>query len=372
MASTIDVVGSGSLGIPKYWSDKKRMVFHIHDFESLEDKQHMATAVSCHGHKWRLVIHPFGRDPAKEKERTMLSLHCSDPPAEGVEATFKFHFGNSKYASRATVLKERMFYGFDFLKRSDILSSVDDNGTLKVNVDLSIKKEKLQVWQPQNMLQQKMAQLFKCDEEKDVTFVLDKDVFVSAHKWMISLNCPTLHSMVESSVTGQIQLENVNGRLFALMIRFMYFNKLPNEEFSVGGDGLDLLKLANRFDYSDFKLTLEAKLVEADVVSVDNAAEILLLADSHSCALLKELSMKLVVENFAHVAKTKGWTALQDSSSLLTEVLRGMSGISESNGKGGNKSVSEMRKRLAGKGLDVDGTREMLVKRLKKSDEQSD
>ena len=101
-------------------------------------------------------------------------------------------------------------------------------------------------------------------------------------------------------------------------------------------------------------------------MTVESAAEILLLADSHAYALLKEQAMNLIVDNYSKVKATSGWKQLRESSSLLTEVLDNMSGEAINKGDAGEKmGVSELRKRLASRGLDADGTREMLVKRLK-------
>ena len=86
-------------------------------------------------------------------------------------------------------------------------------------------------------------------------------------------------------------------------------------------DGLELLKLANRFDYAQLKLQLEADLIEADIIGVENAAEILLLADSHCCAMLKEAAMHIVADHYPEVSKTEGGKDLKETASLLHEVL---------------------------------------------------
>ena len=135
---------------------------------------------------------------------------------------------------------------------------------------------------------------------------------------------------------------------------------------------MDLLKLANRFEYSDLKLFLEASLVESDLVTYKNAADMLVFADSHSCALLKEVAMNVVVTRHQWVRQTAGWKALKESSSLLDQVLAIMSRGVFDNDEETMIGVSALRKRLADRGLDPDGTREMLVKRWKQTEEDND
>ena len=111
------------------------------------------------------------------------------------------------------------------------------------------------------------------------------------------------------------------------------------------------------------------------MISIDNAAEMLLLADGQSCALLKETAMELVARNPSKMTKTSGWKTLQQSSSLLAEVFMHQSvtpaaDIDDDNENLDHVRVSGLRKRLAEQGRDVDGTKEMLVKRLKAGQDQ--
>ena len=61
------------------------------------------------------------------------------------------------------------------------------------------------------------------------------------------------------------------------MIRFMYFNNLPND-FEIKTQGLGLLKLANQFEYIELKQNLEADLIEAKYITAENAVDTLVVA----------------------------------------------------------------------------------------------
>ena len=108
------------------------------------------------------------------------------------------------------------------------------------------------------------------------------------------------------------------------------------------------------------------------IFTIENVKEILIYAESKNCALLKEAAMDYVVANKADVIKKLSFndapgTLLND---MLTAFVR-----SETEGAtpaGGNDEndissmrVSELRRKAHEKGLNVDGSREMLIVALK-------
>lgn len=108
---------------------------------------------------------------------------------------------------------------------------------------------------------------------------------------------------------------------------------------------------------------LEVDTVESNLLTMKNAAAMLLLVDAHSCAFLKETAMELVVSKSHDLLKTKGSGCLKESSSLLAEVFDRQTEAHGSHQRN-HESISNLRKQLADRGLDVDGSKEMLVKRL--------
>jgi hypothetical protein len=100
--------------------------------------------------------------------------------------------------------------------------------------------------------------------------------------------------------------------------------------------------------------------------------EYLIYADSMNCALLKEAAMDYIVKNKIKVIETM--TSFDDVPStlmrdLLTAVARGER---EEGGVGGENEnlfttmrISELRQKAYEKGLEVDGSREILIAALK-------
>lgn len=209
-----------------------------------------------------------------------------------------------------------------------------------------------------------MRRLYNSEDNSDVSFVFQDGNSVRANSHVLAIQCPSLFDIVqEADDKEKIALDNTDAGLFGLMVRFMYHQNLPGSLFDLNEKGAELLKMADRFDYPDLKIRLEADVVNSGVLKLENAADFLVLADSHSCALLKEKAIEIIIENFPKAMNTKGWTALAESGALLNEVLQ-VKYKADSCTKDGK--VSNLRKRLAEQGHSVDGTKEMLVKRLKR------
>jgi len=131
-----------------------------------------------------------------------------------------------------------------------------------------------------------------------------------------------------------------------------------------------ILHAANRFGVTQLKHLAESTLAEK-FLSPTTAAELLVLADSNSCALLKEAAMEVCVSNVDTVKGCQEWKSVTESSELVLElfemttsskdVARDKDGIDAVD----KLNVSTLRQRLEEANLDVDGTKQMLISRLK-------
>lgn len=134
----------------------------------------------------------------------------------------------------------------------------------------------------------------------------------------------------------------------------------------------EIVNAANRFGLTTLKLEADACLVYYVTFKLDNVMELFIYADSMSCALLKEAAMDYVLENKAEVLEQISvddalGNLMQD---LLTAVVRGEREEGEAYGDNSKHQfktmgISELRQKAHEKGLEVDGSREMLLAALK-------
>jgi hypothetical protein len=137
----------------------------------------------------------------------------------------------------------------------------------------------------------------------------------------------------------------------------------------------EIIDAANRYGVVNLKLEAEAFLVRETVFSLENVMEHLQYAESMNCALLKEAAMDFIVENSAEVIDKLSFNDVV-SPTLFRDVLAAVSrrekksgvsggGDSNNNSRFSSMRISELRRESHEMGLNVDGSREMLIAALK-------
>jgi hypothetical protein len=132
----------------------------------------------------------------------------------------------------------------------------------------------------------------------------------------------------------------------------------------------EIIDAANRYGVATLKLEAEAFLVEGTTFSLENVMEHLIYADSMNCALLKEAAMDFIVENKIKVLEKISFDDAPGNLTrdLLAAVARGEREEGGADGDNANQfttmRISELRQKAHEKGLDVDGSREMLIATL--------
>jgi len=183
---------------------------------------------------------------------------------------------------------------------------------------------------------------------------------------------------IDESDIKTIALPDVDETAFETLLEFIYMDKvsIPTVKEDDDEDKVRLILLtADRFGCTDLKLYMESILIENFLIP-STAASLLLLADSHSCALLKEAAMDAYASNpnDAMESSKDDWIKLKESNDLLLELLvytnnaggrkRYSSVVEDGNGTiddADEFDVTSLRERLQKVGLDVDGSREYLL-----------
>jgi hypothetical protein len=216
-----------------------------------------------------------------------------------------------------------------------------------------------------------LKQLFTSSEDSNVTFVVDEKK-IHAHKFVLRSRCSLLYDLCKDSKDGSICLPDVGWDTFNDLLRFVYTVDQPKYEDKDLEHATLLLKAADRFGVTQLKLYVESEIV-SKILNAGNAASLMLFADANSCALLKEATFKKYFKDTKKVRKSEDWEKMKKSADLLDELLQFGSFWNQ---KAANNSENEsedvenvrvgtLRDRLQNAQLDIDGKREMLVKRWK-------
>ena len=213
-----------------------------------------------------------------------------------------------------------------------------------------------------------------CEENSDVVFQVGDRTF-HCLSGLLHVRAPELYSLVsEYDERTPIPIMGVCPDIFQLLILTVYGGEIPEDK-----KGLEVLKplisAADRFGCTNSKLLAEEDLVSSSSIGIDNVAELLLFADSANCALLKETATAFFLSNAKDVRNTEGYAKLRESPHVLEELLFKAAEANDKRPASADLDerdpkrlcVSALRSELNDKGLDVDGSREMLVSRLEEA-----
>jgi hypothetical protein len=186
-----------------------------------------------------------------------------------------------------------------------------------------------------------------------------------AHNFIL-LKCSS--TLTELSKSGNpIRITNLSPDVFRFVLSYMYGFSVAKDKMKAHSK--DIMEAADWMNVSNLKLEAEACFVESITFTVENVMEHLLYADSKKCALLKEAALDFIMTNKSHVLQ-KVWTD-NAPQHILADILTTMAGQENTGvkstsreGKFSHMRISELRKMAYLKGLDLGGSREMLIAAL--------
>ena len=326
---------------------------------------------------------------------------------------FSFRIKNWRMPPRQCEFKTNVAYGFMGHSRKAILErGLNRDGTLVVEVALtfgSADRFTDASWYPsihqkrQRIRHSSLAErLVRSPEFADIAFCVGPNkVVFRAHKCILAVRARPLLELAlldrdhdETDASGdvpQLRLAHVEEDVFRAFLDYVYTS---NEErlrsFLDAGNkndnkndpttALSLLVEADKFGAIDLKMLLERILVDR-YLSPSNCCEMLLWADSHWCALLKEAAISVFCSDpdAATAEGNHGWKMLRESTKILSELaIRSAKATDRSKKttmaglfrrhhqlcRPTDLAVTELRDWLEDAGLDPDGSREMLIRRV--------
>jgi hypothetical protein len=375
---------------------------HVHGFVGLSTERDVpvySPEFMALGNPWRLKLYPGG----DANNRTgLVGMYLVNQSNESIDMKVGFSIKDGK--GKQVAKKQTSGYTtFDlvggscpgrgwseFAERSTIIDSLVD-GTLVVEVNmkpLEPIKAALPQFIPENPFCNNMLQLFNDEDSADIIFEVGEiqsknnaakvamiaPVTFYAHCLIVRASSTVLADLCDSKgdPTTPIKITDVSPDMFRHLLYYIYGGKISKEDMETNAK--NIINAANRYGVSTLKLEAEACLVEGTTFSLENVMDHLIYADSMNCALLKEATMDFIAKNRTNVI---GKISFNDApgnlmNDLLAAVVRGERNDGGADGNNAELQfstmrISELRRKAHEKGLEVDGSREMLIAALKEN-----
>ncbi|EED91771.1 predicted protein [Thalassiosira pseudonana CCMP1335] len=366
---------------------EKLFTFNFHNFESLDSTKGtfvISPSIKCFDHEWAVTLYPGGDKNARDG---MVSLFLRKTTKGSIAVEFALIIRDNEVTNNRTTdeFSDNVpEWGYsDLLDRSLILSpsiNMLNNGTLTIELRMKSDESKLcSNLIPKNPCSTDLISLLKHNEKSpsDITFHVEvisaeKKSYkrYHAHRALLEKFAPSLASLSESyDNTNPMVVSGVDRIIFGAVLRYVYGNSLNNVDWEK--ESKNLIDAADRFGVTTLKIEAEVRhLKYCSKFTVDNAVDTFLYADSKQCALLKEAATNFILENAVDILKSDAFKSMPGDKSLMSEILMGVArNKKQRSGAKPNDyeamSVNELRVRLYDRKLDIDGSREMLVARLK-------
>ncbi|KAG5854793.1 hypothetical protein ANANG_G00041510 [Anguilla anguilla] len=291
--------------------------------------------------KWCLRVNPKGLDEESKDYLSLYLLLVSCPKAE-VRAKFKFSILNAKGEETKAMESQRAYrfvqgkdWGFKkFIRRDFLLDEAngllpDDKLTLfcevsvvQDSVNISGQNTMNMVKVPDCRLADELGGLWENSRFTDCSLCVAGQEF-QAHKAILAARSPVFSAMfeheMEESKKNRVEINDVEPEVFKEMMCFIYTGKAPNLDKMAD----DLLAAADKYALERLKVMCEDALCTS--LSVENAAEILILADLHSADQLKTQAVDFINYHAAEVMETSGWKSMVASHPhLVAEAYRSL------------------------------------------------
>lgn len=363
---------------------------------------------------WTVDFYPGGDGDDEETEGFVSIFMCHDcgdrEVLDNKNITFEITILNKNGARAVTKTKLNHVLlaagrGWSkFTKRSRILDKannfLDENGTLAVVISIKETPKPLIPFVPRNPCQNLIKETFLDEETSDVCFEVANcneameengvkrakcSTSFHAHRFILRTCAPMLACLCEVDCGKMtiVSITDVKPEVFRHMLWYVYGGSIPEQDLKTHAK--DIIDAADKYSIVSLKLEAEVAYVNATQITMENAMENLLYADSKNCALLKETVMDYLVENDIEAANTNKISFDDFPGHVVKDLLVATArskreynmGIDNKDNNKDDASdlntmrVSELRKWLQEKGLDVDGSREAMIETLRKNVHES-
>jgi BTB/POZ domain len=141
----------------------------------------------------------------------------------------------------------------------------------------------------------------------DVTFECQGKK-LKAHKLILAAASPVFEAMFKEGTKehhdNYVNIEDIDSDVFEVFLRFLYSGQVDQLDEMC----FDLFTAADKYDVQPLRNICIQHM--SDNISVDNAVEVLALAERHSIEPTKSLALQFIKANIADVVKTDSWASL--------------------------------------------------------------
>ena len=342
---------------------------------------------TCLGNNWCVQIYPGGDAGAEDGMVSVCLVNMSKKRVTiecgfSVEDCAEFKVASSIFEP----VGEAGWGKRNFAMRSKVIDSLND-GALVIEVHMKLV-DRTKPFIPENPSCKIIQGMFMDEEFADIAFEVggqqsksnarkkakNSSVTFPAHRLIVRKCSSTLADLCGSAGDKKatpIQIPDVSPDIFHHLLYHLYGGKVADADMK--SHAKEIIDAADKYGVVDLKLEAEASLVKTTTFNMENLLDLLLFADSKNCALLKEAAMDYMVDNKGEVRKKISFN--DAPGALIIDVLAAF-GRGETIGgtDGGNElsvmRISELRWKAHESGLDVDGSREMLIAALEKDLEE--
>ena len=367
-----------------------------HDFTKI-DSEKTSPEFTFGGNTFQLEI---GDDEDERTSTGYVSLfleNTSDTSDEAIDVDvfFSVRSANGTETVRTNTRRHTFsMYGetkcvYDFATRSTLRKSLYHAGTLIIQVWMKLPGDTVppqNEFVPSNPIRENMLAIFGDEESSDVVFEVSGDTSQEntenkkakysttfhAHYSVLQCNAPVLADMCKSfrGKATSLLIEDVTPTVFRQVLYYVYGGEVEQDEKRYAlfrRNAKEIIDVANKYGIVHLKLKAEVYYVRSTIITTDNVIDKLLYADSKNCALLKEAAIDWLVKNAADVMDDE--VCLDNVPNYTMNDLLAATARANNMDYDANdynlKSVGELRSILHNRGLDIDGSRKMMIARLR-------
>ena len=254
-------------------------------------------------------------------------------------------------------------------------------GALICEVRMKLVANSPWVFYPENPSScETIRQMFMDKKSADVVFEVEDEAddeglptIYYAHSLILKNASPLLAELCRSSPCT-VPISDVSPYVFNCLLRAIYGCDSSDIGAEMREDDAvrEVIEAADKYGLTNLKLRAEVFYVSIlpNIIDLDTFMDQLHFANSKNCYLLQEAVMDFIVENKIEILEKKMLAGAPES--IVYDILSAVARREIERAAGASKknslnvmSLSELRRRAHSRGMEVDGSREMLISALK-------